>query len=71
MNSVPVRKAKANFSAIIEAAEKGQTITVTNRGRPVAVIGPFILEGDGARPGRSFLPRFEQALLSVPHNLVF
>jgi prevent-host-death family protein len=71
MNPVPIREAKAKFSAIIEAAGNGETITVTNHGRPVAVIAPFKEEGQEERPNRSDLPTFEEALLSLPYNLDF
>ena len=41
-------------------------------GRPVAVIAPFKgEEGQEERPNRSDLPSFEQALLSLPHDLDF
>jgi prevent-host-death family protein len=41
MNPVSIREAKAKFSALVEAARNGETITVTNQSRPVAVIAPF------------------------------
>jgi prevent-host-death family protein len=71
MNPVPIREAKAKFSALIEAAGNGETITLTNHGRPVAVIAPFKEEGQEERPNRSDLRTFEEALLSLPHNLDF
>jgi prevent-host-death family protein len=72
MNPVSIREAKAKLSAIIEAAGNGKTITVTSHGRPVAVIAPFKgEEGQEERPNRSDLPSFEQALLSLPHDLDF
>jgi prevent-host-death family protein len=37
-------EAKTHFSALIEAAERGETIVVTKKGKPVAQIGP-IAEG--------------------------
>lgn len=33
-------EAKTHFSALIHAAEHGQTVIVTKNGRPVAQIGP-------------------------------
>lgn len=33
-------EAKTHFSALIEAAERGETVVVTKRGKPVAQIGP-------------------------------
>jgi prevent-host-death family protein len=72
MNPVSIRDAKAKFSAIIEAAGNGETITVTNHGRPVAVIAPF--KGEEGReecPNRSDLFSFKEALLSLPYDLDF
>lgn len=71
MNPVPVREAKAKFSALIEAARNGETITVMNHGRPVAVIAPFMKADREERPDHSGLPSFEKALLSLPHDLDF
>ena len=33
-------EAKTHFSALIDAAERGQTTIVTKRGKPIAQIGP-------------------------------
>ena len=35
-----VREAKANFSAAIAAAERGETVTITKHGKVVAEINP-------------------------------
>lgn len=40
MQSVPVAEARDRFSSLIEAAEGGQRIEITSRGRSVAVLGP-------------------------------
>lgn len=37
---VAVRELKAKLSAYLQRAAAGERITVTDRGRPVAVIGP-------------------------------
>ena len=37
---VAVRELKAKLSAYLRRAEAGQLITVTDRGRPIAVLGP-------------------------------
>ena len=39
---VPVRELKAKLSAYLQRAAAGEHITVTDRGRPVAVLGPPI-----------------------------
>jgi prevent-host-death family protein len=38
---VAVRELKAKLSAYLQAAAAGERITVTDRGRPVAVLGPI------------------------------
>lgn len=40
MKSVKVRDAKAEFSALVEAAQRGEPTTITKHGRPAAVIVP-------------------------------
>ena len=37
---VGVRELKAKLSAMLQRAAAGEVITVTDRGRPVAVLGP-------------------------------
>jgi prevent-host-death family protein len=39
---VPVRDLKAKLSAYVKRAAAGEVITVTDRGRPVAVLGPLV-----------------------------
>lgn len=46
MRQVGVKELKRDASAIVEAAEAGETIVITRRGTPVARIGPV------AAPGR-------------------
>ena len=38
MGSVSVAEAKAHLSALIERAEKGETVQITRRGKPVVQI---------------------------------
>ena len=40
MREISVRDANQNFSQVIAAAERGETIVVTKNGRPVARITP-------------------------------
>jgi prevent-host-death family protein len=40
MREITVREANQNFSQVIAAAERGETIVVTRNGRPVAKITP-------------------------------
>lgn len=37
---VGVRELKATLSAVLQRAAAGEVITVTDRGRPIAVLGP-------------------------------
>jgi prevent-host-death family protein len=39
---VAVRELKARLSAYLERAAAGELITVTDRGRPIAVLGPVL-----------------------------
>lgn len=39
---VAVRELKARLSAYLERAAAGELITVTDRGRPVATLGPLL-----------------------------
>lgn len=38
MRSVPIREAKAKFSELIDAVEKGDQVTITRHGEPAAVL---------------------------------
>ena len=42
-----VREAKARFSAAVAAAERGERVTVTRHGKPVATIGPAEVASQG------------------------
>jgi prevent-host-death family protein len=46
MREVGIKELKRDASAIVDAAEAGETIVITRRGTPVARIGPV------AAPGR-------------------
>jgi prevent-host-death family protein len=41
MKSMQLREAKAKFSALVDAAEKGETTIVTKNGRPAARVAPI------------------------------
>lgn len=38
--NVGIRELKAKLSEYIDRAARGETLTVTDRGRPVAILGP-------------------------------
>jgi prevent-host-death family protein len=61
MSAIGIRALKQNASAVVARAARGETITVTDRGRPVARMTPIppsrlqqlVDEGRARRPGRS------------------
>jgi prevent-host-death family protein len=63
MRSVKVRDAKAEFSSLVEAAERGEPTTITKHGRPAAVIVP-VEEARKLYPERR--RDFVEFLLSYP-----
>jgi prevent-host-death family protein len=68
VRSVQVRDAKARFSALIEAAERGQPTTITRHGRPAAVVVPV---EDANRLYRQTRPSFANLLLAFPGGVDF
>lgn len=45
-----VREARAQFAAALAAAERGERVTITKHGRPVAELGPPVAEGVASAP---------------------
>ncbi|PFG31847.1 type II toxin-antitoxin system Phd/YefM family antitoxin [Paramicrobacterium agarici] len=43
MSDIGIRALKQNASAVVAAAAKGETVTITDRGRPVAQLSPMPL----------------------------
>jgi prevent-host-death family protein len=41
MRSISAREANQSFSRVLSEAENGDTVVITRRGKPVAVIGPY------------------------------
>lgn len=41
MKTMQLREAKAKFSALVEAAENGETTLITKNGRPAARVAPI------------------------------
>lgn len=41
MRAITAREANQSFSRILQDAENGETLVVTRRGKPVAVIAPY------------------------------
>lgn len=67
METVQIREAKASFSALVAAAEKGQPTLVSRHGHPCAMIVPV---ADGARLYPTEMPNLANYLLSLPEPLV-
>ena len=44
MESVGTYELKGNLSKLLERVERGESITITRRGKPVAVLGPPTVE---------------------------
>ncbi|MEO3434358.1 type II toxin-antitoxin system Phd/YefM family antitoxin [Inquilinus sp. CAU 1745] len=63
MKSFQVREAKAKFSALIDAAERGQPTTITRHGRAAAVVVPV---DDARRLYHDDGPSFAATLLAFP-----
>jgi prevent-host-death family protein len=65
MAEVGIRALKQNASAVIARVEAGETITVTDRGRPAALLTPIpssplaqLIASGRARPARRSLQEF-------------
>jgi prevent-host-death family protein len=59
MSTVGIRALKQNASAVVAEAAAGETVTITDRGRPVAQLSPIpasrlqsLIESGSARPSR-------------------
>jgi prevent-host-death family protein len=68
MDSVQIRDAKAKFSALIEAAERGTPTIITRHGRPAAVVVPV---EDARQLYPENQPTLADLLLSFPDGIEF
>lgn len=68
MRSINLREAKANLSALVDAAEHGESTTITKHGKPAAVIIPLDL---AAKIIEDKKPNFVDFLMSVPADIEF
>jgi antitoxin Phd len=62
----PLRDAKASFSAVVEAAQRGEATMITKHGRPAAVVVPV---EDAQRLYTAKRPSFAELLMSIPEDL--
>lgn len=68
MRSIQIRDAKAKFSALVEAAEKGKPTTITRHGKPAAVLVPVEAAKRLYPENR---PSFADLLLAFPGGIEF
>lgn len=66
MKTVHLRDAKARFSALVEAAERGEATIVTKHGRPAAAVVPA---ADAKRLYSEERPSFATLLASIPEEI--
>lgn len=66
MKTMQLREAKAKFSALVEAAEKGEATIVTKNGRPAARIVPVEQNGAISPPEK---PSLIDYLMSMPAEI--
>jgi antitoxin Phd len=60
------RDAKASFSAVVEAAERGEATTITKHGRAAAVMVPV---DDARRLYSVKRPSFATVLMNIPEAI--
>ena len=66
METMQIREAKASFSALVAAAEKGRPTLVSRHGQPCAMIVPV---AEGARLYPLEMPNLANYLLALPEPL--
>ena len=66
MREMTVREANQNFSQVIAAAERGETIIITKNGSPVARIAPQTADRASDPEWRSAFAALRQSLRSKP-----
>jgi prevent-host-death family protein len=64
MREISVREANQNFSQVIAAAERGETIVVTKNGKPVAKITPQSQDRAADSEWRASFAALEESLRS-------
>jgi prevent-host-death family protein len=62
MREMTVREANQNFSQVVAAAERGETIVITKNGTPVAKIMPQTADRSGDSAWQSAFAALEKSL---------
>jgi prevent-host-death family protein len=68
MKHIQIKEAKAEFSALVAAAERGEPTTITKHGKPAAVLVP-VEDAMKLYPGEG--ESFVQHLLAFPGGIDF
>jgi len=66
VKTLQLRDAKASFSAVVSAAERGEATTITKHGKPAAVVIPI---GDARALYRAERPSFASLLMAIPEPI--
>ena len=66
MREMTVRQANQNFSQVVAAAERGETIVITKNGMPVAKIAPQPADRSKDPEWRSAFAALKKSLRSKP-----
>lgn len=64
MREMTIREANQNFSQVIAAAERGETIVITKNGTPVAKITPQTADRSGDPEWRAAFAALKKSLRS-------
>lgn len=66
MREMTVREANQNFSQVVAAAERGETIVITKNGTPVAKVSPQTADRTSDPAWRATFAALKQSLRSKP-----
>ncbi len=68
MRDVGIRELKAQLSRVVREVEEGETVIVTDRGRPIAEIRPVVAPPAEEHPGLLKMAREGRLVLSEVRN---
>lgn len=68
MNDYSIAEARANLSALVSQVERGEAVTLTRRGKPVARLVPLGQPGAKPKLDLEVLQRFRAGLPRTPVN---